>query len=100
MRRQTGTEGRRGACEDLKKDQCKKEPREQKAVEAGEASWSLWIVLRASVLKAYIAASLKWYPVSQTVFNDPHLLAGAPLCSPMIISSFHSSEHYEKVGMV
>lgn len=100
MQRQTGREGRRVTCEELKKDQCKKEPREQKAVEVGEASWSLWTMLRTFVLKAYIAASLKWYPVSKMVFNDPHLLAGAPLCSPMTISSFHSSEHYEKVGMV
>ena len=83
-----------------KKDQCKNEPRGQNAVEGGEASWSLWTVLRTSVLKAYVAASLKWYPVSKTVFNDPHLLGGVPLCSPMTISSFHSSEYYEKVGMV
>lgn len=38
-RRQTGMPG-------TGKDQCKKEPREQKAVEVGEASWSLWTMLR------------------------------------------------------
>ena len=58
LQRQTGME--HVTCKELKKDQCEMEPREQQGVEAGEASWSLWTVLRAFVLKAYTVASLKW----------------------------------------
>ena len=58
MQRQTGREGRRVTCEELKKDQCKKEPREQKAVEVGEASWSLWTMLSYEMRNSIIPISL------------------------------------------